>query len=303
MHSPNDEYSNQHRRLSEQGANNNEPLRILYIITSLVEYNSGNRATQRGSDRLQETLIPILAEGVDSMLALGYHVDVYLVCHWTVLPERLKLIRDALPQSVGLQVWDDAMPIGYQVDEKQATKVKYLSTHLARQHRFVIRDKLLEYDFFIAMEDDMLIHGVHVQHFLEMSRQLARLRENAPEKVDVSKDTKAGDIFYGPLTKSQISRLVPGLMRVEVLLNEDRYGTQSELAPIPVDLEFDGTNRTVDPKPCCHVSNKTVNDHIPASPPSNKIFMWETGIEGLSVREIPEMGFVAFLGGTSGFQG
>jgi len=296
--------SHSQRRLSEQNADEastTEPLRILYIITSLAEYNTGDRATQKGSDRLQETLIPILAEGVDSMLALSYHVDVYLVCHWTVLPERLKLIRDSLPTSVGLEIWDNAMPIGYEIDDK-TNKTKYLSTHLARQHRFVIRDKLLEYDFFIAMEDDMLIHGMHVQHFLEMSRELARLRTLAPDTIEVPKGTNAADVFYGPLTKSQMSRLVPGLMRVEVLLDEDNYGTQDKLAPIPVDLNFNGTNRTVDPMPCCHVSQKTVNDHIPASPPSNKIFMWETGIEGLSVRELPEMGFVSFLGGASGFK-
>ncbi len=45
----------------------NDSFRILYIVTSLAEYNSGTRATEKGSDRLQQTLIPILAEGVDSI--------------------------------------------------------------------------------------------------------------------------------------------------------------------------------------------------------------------------------------------
>jgi hypothetical protein len=49
--------------------------KILYIVTTLAEYNSGTRATVRGSDRLQETLIPVLSEGVRSMLADGYEVD------------------------------------------------------------------------------------------------------------------------------------------------------------------------------------------------------------------------------------
>ena len=100
------------------------------------------------------------------MIAMGYHVDVFLISHWKVLPERLQLIRDALHPSVGLQVWDDAMPIGYEIDDT-SNRTKELSKHLARQHRFVIKDKLLEYDFFIAMEDDMLIHGDHVQHFVD----------------------------------------------------------------------------------------------------------------------------------------
>ena len=299
----NDSPSTWQRRLflSENEPADAKPLRTLYIITSLAEYNTGTRATQKGSDRLQETLIPVLTEGVESMLSFGHHVDVYLVCHWTVRPERLQLIRSQLPDSVGLEFWDDAMPLGYEIDDK-SKRIKELSTHLARQHRFVIRDKLFHYDFFIAMEDDMLIHGEHVQHFIEMSRQLAQLRTVAPEQVTVPKGKSAADVFYGPLTITQLSRLVPGLMRVEVLLEEENYGTQSKLAPVPVDLNFHGVNRTFDPKPCCHVSNKTVNTHIPASPPSDKVFMWETGIEGLSVREIPDLGWVMFLGGTSGFK-
>lgn len=59
------------RRLAETPAKE----KILYIVTTLAEYNSGTRSTVRGSDRLQETLIPILSEGVRSMLADGYEVD------------------------------------------------------------------------------------------------------------------------------------------------------------------------------------------------------------------------------------
>jgi bacteriorhodopsin len=59
------------RRLAEAPAKQ----KILYIVTTLAEYNSGTRSTVRGSDRLQETLIPILSEGVRSMLADGYEVD------------------------------------------------------------------------------------------------------------------------------------------------------------------------------------------------------------------------------------
>lgn len=149
------------RRLSEEhGVAANKPLRILYIVTALAEYNSGSRATQKGSDRLQETLIPILTEGVESMLSFGYHVDVHLVCHWTMLPNRLELIRQKLPPVVGLDIWDDASPLGYNVVTKN-NPIEYLTQHLARQHRFVIKDKFADYDFFLAFEDDMLIKGDH----------------------------------------------------------------------------------------------------------------------------------------------
>jgi hypothetical protein len=59
------------RRLAEVSSKG----KILYIVTTLAEYNSGTRSTVRGSDRLQETLIPVLSEGVRSMLADGYEVD------------------------------------------------------------------------------------------------------------------------------------------------------------------------------------------------------------------------------------
>ena len=78
--------------------------RILYTVTSLAEYNSGERSTVKGSDRLKETIIPVLVEGVESMLAVaGYAVDVFLVAGFVLREERLQLIRDALPKSVGLR--------------------------------------------------------------------------------------------------------------------------------------------------------------------------------------------------------
>jgi hypothetical protein len=298
------ETGKQTRRLSYKHAADddaNKPLRILYIVTTLAEYNSGTRSTQRGSDRLQETLIPVLVEGVESMLSFGYHVDVHLVCHWTMLPNRLELIRQKLPSSVGLDVWDDASPLGYNVERKN-NHTEYLTQHLARQHRFVIKDKFPAYDFFVAFEDDMLIKGDHVKHYLNMTKELARLQTLAPDNLDIPNGVKAHDYFHGPLTKAQLSRLVPGLMRVEALLDEDQYGAQSQLAPIPIDLEFGGMNRTVDPRPCCHVSNKTVNDHIPYAPSSDKVFIWETGIEGLSVREVPSLGWVMLMGGPTAFK-
>ena len=108
------------------------------------------------------------------------------------------------------------------------------------------------------------------------------------------------DIFHGSLQKLQFDRLVPGLMRVEVLRNEETHGAQAELDPIPVDLVFNGEKRSVDPKPCCHVSAKTASNatHIPQSPTSDKVFIWETGIKGLSVREIPGMGWVMLQSGS-----
>lgn len=288
------------RRLSAQEKDGDKPLRILYIVTSLAEYNNGRRFTTRGDDRLKNFMLPVLVEGVESMIAVGYsHVDVFLITHWKMRRDRLKLIREALPKSVGLQVWDEATPIGYKL-ENQHNHTDPVTRGLARQHRYVIKDKLLEYDLFVNFEDDMLVKGEHVQQYIKMSQQLASLRDVAPIARFVPKRlTPMRDIFYGPLNKAQFGRLVPGLMRVEVLRDEDKHGAQTELDPIPVDLDYDGVTRSVDPSPCCHVSNSTASTatHIPQSPSSDKIFIWETGIKGLSVREIPGMGWVGLQSG------
>lgn len=264
-------------------------MRILYIMTTLAEYNTGQRSTKRGSDRLQETLIPVLTEGVKSMISAGYDVDVFLICHFTMREERLKLVRDRLPQSVGLQVWDDATPLGYIV-ERNNNKTTHVTRGLARQHRFVIKDKLLDYDFFVAFEDDMLITGQHVRQYLEVTEELQRLRDAAPDEISSQKNMaryKIEQMYDGPLSKHQLKRMIPGFMRVEVLLDEAKYGTQTKFGPIPLDFNFEGKEESIDSGPCCHVADETTNDHIPLAPSADKLFMWETGIEALGVREMP----------------
>ena len=154
--------SNEHYQSKED----KEPLRILYIVTSLAEYQNGRRFTTRGDDRLVNFMLPVLVEGVESMIAKGYHVDVYLICHWKMRRHRQRLIREALPSIVKLQVWDDATPIGYKL-ENHHNHTDLVTRGLARQHRFVIKDKLMEYNFFVNFEDDMLVKGEHVEQYLK----------------------------------------------------------------------------------------------------------------------------------------
>lgn len=142
-------------------ANNNggdpKPFRILHIVTALAEKNNGTRGTIRGEDRLAELLVPVLQYSVESMLTQpGWEVDVYLVLGWSMKPERRKIIEDALPPGVGLEVWDDATPIGYDRHKKRNggrykardEQLSEITRALARQHRYVIKDKLDEYDLF-----------------------------------------------------------------------------------------------------------------------------------------------------------
>ena len=280
---------NLHRRLQET-ANKKEPIRILYIITTLAEYNSGTRNTVRGSDRLQETLIPVVTDGVRSMLDAGYEVDVFLVCHFLVRPERLALIRNALPNHVGLDYWDDSTPLGYDTAKEPFKKLENRTLHLARQHRFVIKDKMAEYDMFVCFEDDMLIKGHHVDHYRAVDRELRRLRELAPDELpaDLAQTKDMTKNFAGTMTKDMLKRMIPGFMRVEVLLDEDQYPAQSNTGPIQVDMDFDGTSRQVESAPCCHVSEGAVSDNRPAAPAPDKLMIWETHVFALGVREMPK---------------
>jgi len=52
-------------------------LRVLLVVTSLVEYDRGTRGTTLGRDRLGEVLLPQIVASVESMTSRGWHADVY----------------------------------------------------------------------------------------------------------------------------------------------------------------------------------------------------------------------------------
>jgi hypothetical protein len=246
---------------------------------------------------LQETTIPVVTEGIRSMIASGYAVDLFLVCHFVLKPERAALVRAALPNGVGLQVWNDATPLGYVTDKDTFTKLVNRTEHLARQHRFVIKDKLPYYDIFVNFEDDMLIKGEHVKHFEAVTQELERLRTLAPDDVPhIQSTSDANNNFYGPMTKAQLKRTIPGFMRVEVLLDEEHYPAQSDTGPVPIDLAFvRGKQEQVDASVCCRVSEKAVSEHRPANPTGDKLMLWETHIKPLGVRKMPDTSWLDWV--------
>ena len=275
------------RRLNEAATNNKQ--RILYIVTTLAEYNTGTRATVAGSDRLQETLIPVVSEGIRSMIQAGYQVDLFLVCHFTLLPERQALIQSKLPAGVGLDSWSEATPLGYDTSKEPFKKLENRTLHLSRQHRFVIKDHIMDYDIFVCFEDDMLITSDHVEHYVAMTEEIERLYELAPDELPEHRSNREAVAHYhGVMTKSQLARMIPGWIRVEVLLDEDNYGAQSDTGPVPIDLEFDGVQKQVDASSCCHVSADHTSQGRPGEPESTKLMLWETNIMPLGVRRLPE---------------
>jgi hypothetical protein len=111
----------------------NKALRILHIVTSLVEYDKGTRGTTRGDDRLVKVLLPALKQTVWSIQNTqpNWHVDVYLILGWDELQlERRQLIQAALPKGVGLEALEDAVPLSYdkaQEDNDGVSKVQIAS--------------------------------------------------------------------------------------------------------------------------------------------------------------------------------
>jgi hypothetical protein len=263
--------------------------RVLYIVTSIAEYDTGRRETIAGNDRFSNTLLPVLKDGVESMVAAGYRVDVYLIANYTVTESRRQQLEAILPESVGLQIWDEAAPIGYEI-ENSIERVSIHTRGLARQHRYVIKDKLPHYDLFVSFEDDMRITGAHVRHYLDTSAALDALRTGAAEASSTAlnqQSTLPSSTFFGPVSERQLDRLVPGFVRVEVLLDLAANGAQRVLDPVPLDYVVDRTEYHFDPAPCCHINIRPNKDNLPVKPNSSDVVVWETAVKALYVRKLP----------------
>jgi hypothetical protein len=251
----------------------NDQLRIMYIVSS----SSGTN--KDGSDRVKKTIMPVLETTIRSMLSIGYAVDLYLILSYELSEDREQLIRAGLPTSVGLEVWNSATP--FFVPENNKKYIRQIPKALARQHRFVVRDKLFFYDMFVVVEDDMLVQGEQIQYHLQMTAKIENVKNLSPESLDAS---TAIDLFYGNLTKRQAAHLWPGFLRTEVL--QEGSVSQEKLDEIPVDNESPLLNASL----CCRMLNKP-------DPSAESLMVWETGIAGLSVREVPGLGWVVFLQG------
>jgi hypothetical protein len=332
--------SQQSQSQQSQSQQSKRPIKILYIVTSLAEFDSGKRATVKGKDRLGHVLLPVLVDNVESMTTMMseqqgsdstssaetsttmadtttlplYQVDVYLILAYQLTPDRRAEIRNRLPATVGLQIWDDSCPLGYDRKSQHPDQIRDNTRALARNHRLVIKDKLPYYDLFLAWEDDMRVTGPHVQQFLQQTHALDILRAQAPATLpDVPEPMDPSDQkFFGAMTKQQLDRLIPGFVRVEVLLNATEHGAQLTLDPIPLDYQFavtksdsdnhntnaaDNTANVVtttttqeerhfDPQPCCQV-HMSPNDETPVHPDRSDVVVWETSIKALSARQLP----------------
>ena len=335
----------------EEGSSSSreEKLRVLYMVTSLSEFDTGNRSTIAGNDRFGKTLVPVVSESVQSMVAwssssppptpLELDVTVYLITHYHVPRRRYRQLKEALPVHVPLYVWSSATPYGYdptnsrnefvmtpQVQTSHIQSIELVTRALSRQHRFVIKDLIHDYDMFVAGEDDMLIKKAHVQQYFQTTQRLFQLRSKAPEflpmlNINNTNTTNNEPRFYGPMTQTMIKRLIPGFIRVEVvpspnwqppLSNRERLlgnGTRLNIPKIPIDLSWSrsdyGTTGTrlnsknnspqetakVDPSICCYRRQPYEQPLI------DQVRFWETSINVLSVRQLPDQSWVVLQAG------
>ncbi|KAL7545593.1 hypothetical protein ACHAWF_008941 [Thalassiosira exigua] len=305
--------------------------RVLFVVTTLDEYDRGTRGTTHGADRLMDLVLPTLADGVESMVARGWKVDVYLICGFAKLEDsRRRMIQEALPRGVGLEVWTDATPYYYvkkwNQELKRADQTIELAPHgLSRQHRYVVRDKLMEYDFFLAFEDDMRITADHVVNFLEMSAHIDQARRAAESSLDgkarvddpaedkrtvrgksMDKATVGNDLVQDPMTAEELRRLWPGFVRVEVLDDRDKgrphpltggrgMGDYKWKQYVPASMDYEGrSGASVDPNVCCGVPPGRARN--PPNPKKEDLLLWETDVSAAGVRRYPgEIGWAAAM--------
>ena len=353
---------------STSGHSNNiddSPVKVLYVVTSLAEYNNGKRATIKGSDRFLHLMLPVIMDGIETMVEgkttttattttataddgakstqIRLNVDFFLITAYELRPERQQLIRDRLRaisekhnNVIGFDFWDNATPLGYTTDGKRRMndpnmtrqKLRYNTRALARQHRYVVRDKLEHYDMFVCFEDDMRITKQHVEHFWKSSLEIERLRSVAPKSLSFVEDKDGKRIeefddvehykktkFFGKMSKRQLERVVPGFVRVEALTNDTSFYRHIEsndvldILPIPLDYEFEVSlspssdksqssssttkkqlvHYEIDPSICCHVSVEEQKEiKLPQNPQPEDLVIWETNAVAFSLRQFPE---------------
>ena len=136
-----------------------------------------------------------------------YDISLHLILSYNLTVENIADLKSALPPSVfkTIRVWEDATPL---FDGAKR------STALARQHRLVIKDRINDFDFFSAWEDDTLVKRNHVDYFLYATSDILSIRDGT------SKDTGGsfGDDFRGDerISVEQYNKIMPGFMRSEL---------------------------------------------------------------------------------------
>ena len=158
----------------------------------------------------------------------------------------------------------------------------------------------------------MLVTAQHVQHHLYLSEKLEQMKIQAPNRLPKrAYGLDSLDLWFGDMKKDQFDRIRPGFVRVEVMLNHSRETqTENEMETgIPLDYKFgdldgysDNKDEYVDPSYCCYVRHVGNSGRTaPSAPNASELMIWETGIAGLGVRQMPDGSWVMMLPGPRQF--
>jgi hypothetical protein len=313
-----------HRRLQKQpAAIKSRPTRILYIVTSMNEYDTGRRSTTKGYDRFQNTILPVLQESMTSIwqwllqqqqlsnqpsATRQPHLHLYFVAHYNVT--RIDLLQQLIqrvkysssvshPESlITFDVWHEATPLGYAYDNnKSPDRISEITRGLARQQRYIVKDLLEDYDMVVAFEDDMLVHGSALEHYWTWTQKLYQGRHGATKEANYTVQ-EALTRFHGDMTLIQWQRMIPGFMRVEAPLADFVPTTNNLYSQIPLNYSWDDrTERHIDPSLCCHTTWDESVTRIPSHP--QDLYFWETSIDVLGIRQLPTEEWVLLLAGNN----
>jgi len=196
-------------------------------------------------------------------------------------------VEDAIPEDygVGLEIWDRAIPYyGATNILKPIDDIRELRTALARQHRFVVKDKHDDYDFFSCWEDDMIITSNHIQTYIDLSNEIMKLAKAAPgEKTNEEKNQAT---FASPkIIKNEYWSMIPGFMRVEVLQRPNDFKRVLHES-IPVHESIESGDLTINSLSCCNVPKNQ----------SSSLASWETSIDGIHLIHIPNSTMLDYVG-------
>ena len=271
-----------------------------YYVEGPITLEDGTIIQNTERDRLNDIVFPIIVDAVESFISSNQYsiVDVYMITSYEFTKEKYQSITTQLQDfkksttynynfDVGFQVWDNAMPMDYScrfvkdptTGKKDSIRKCYDSTHrlsspsnaklqelgaqLARQHRYVVKDKFPYYDFFVVYEDDMFITQAQVSNHQSVMKQLRHLEQHILKNGNSGSGSGVistiSQKLQQQLTNSQLGddddekenyeflnddnnimlqhleRLRPGLIRVEVLPQDiSKQRIQQQLDPIPL---------------------------------------------------------------------
>lgn len=269
--------------------------RIMHIITTLEPTNTINvRGQQRASTRMHT--FEYLLRGSRELCDYGFDVSVRIVAGWAAESKRAEF-EAALGACTGgaldLDIWENAIPESL---DAETGEMRPFRRTLARQHRFLVKRELENYDLFVAFEDDIYVGVAQVLGFLEMSAALKDLADKAGDApaglpgVRHERRNASQQPWQEPLKRDDYLAILPGFARVEAIADAEPH---ADAAGARVPFSSDSA--------CCPLPHPPSTTGRPVAGGAGALHAWEWGDNAMAVRQLPgPLGWVALLPALSG---